>query len=76
MTRTLHSAFGATLALALLAAPAWSQEKMTTLFKIVTVKDLIAYRLRTECCVARLGETEMPLSAGAFRAVFLAAAFA
>jgi len=37
--------------------------------KIVAVKDLIAYRVRNERLVTRLGETAMPLKAGPFRAV-------
>lgn len=45
MTRMLHTALGATVALALLTAPAWSQDKTTTLFKIVTVKDDIVIGL-------------------------------
>lgn len=45
MNRMLHTALGATLALVLCAAPTWSQEKMTTLFKIITVKDDIVIGL-------------------------------
>jgi 3,4-dihydroxy 2-butanone 4-phosphate synthase/GTP cyclohydrolase II len=37
--------------------------------KIVAVKDLIAYRMRTEQMVTRIGESAMPLRAGLFRAV-------
>jgi 3,4-dihydroxy 2-butanone 4-phosphate synthase/GTP cyclohydrolase II len=37
--------------------------------KIVAVKDLIAYRIRTERMVTRIGESAMPLRAGNFRAI-------
>ena len=37
--------------------------------KIVTIKDLIAYRLRNEQLVRRAAEAEMPTQAGAFRCV-------
>ena len=37
--------------------------------KIVAVKDLIAYRIRTEQMVTRIGESAMPLRAGLFRAI-------
>jgi 3,4-dihydroxy 2-butanone 4-phosphate synthase/GTP cyclohydrolase II len=36
---------------------------------IVTVKDLITYRLRTESFVTRVADTSMPLAAGRFQAV-------
>jgi 3,4-dihydroxy 2-butanone 4-phosphate synthase / GTP cyclohydrolase II len=37
--------------------------------KIVAVKDLIAYRIRTEQMVTRIGESAMPLKAGLFRSI-------
>jgi len=37
--------------------------------KIVAVKDLIAYRIRTEQMVTRIGESAMPLRAGLFRSI-------
>ncbi|BDU71802.1 bifunctional 3,4-dihydroxy-2-butanone-4-phosphate synthase/GTP cyclohydrolase II [Mesoterricola silvestris] len=37
--------------------------------RIISVKDLIAYRLHNERNITRLGETAMPLKVGTFRAV-------
>ena len=59
MTRKLNTALAAS-ALALFAfatTPAWSQDKMTTLFKIITVKDDIVIGLdKNE--LAKLGGTD------------------
>lgn len=44
-------------------------------FKLITIEDLIEYRLRTERMIERLAEAELPMPSGIFRAVAYGVSF-
>ena len=44
-------------------------------FKLITIEDLIEYRLRTENMIERLAEAELPMPSGIFRAVAYGVSF-